>query len=149
MKELKRTKTVEEIIGYEAVDGKIFTSKEECSKYEQTAKAVCSKAFKELFVGEEFSECYIWEKFGDGNDEYMMAIVDIKNAEDLEIANRFYEINGCKTIPKEYIGERILVTLGFIFDGSCGEDPCPRTMEDLKKAFNKTLDEFFNPEPKE
>lgn len=40
MKAITNVKTVEEIVGYEACDGTRFTTKEECQKYEDTAKAV-------------------------------------------------------------------------------------------------------------
>ena len=97
MKELKITKTIEEVNGYEAFDGKIFKEKEECEKYERSAYGVITKEFEQLFVGERFPECHIWEEYGYGSEEFEMAIIDIKDEKDLFIANKYFEFTNVST----------------------------------------------------
>lgn len=70
MKELKRTETVTKEItyGWEASDGKVFNTEEECRKYEESAKGVCFAAAQKYLLGScsemDFTEygspeCYI------------------------------------------------------------------------------------------
>ena len=56
MKEVKTERKIYDL-SYEAVDGTRFTCKEECEKYEQSAKAVLWAKFKKLVVkeGTEYS----------------------------------------------------------------------------------------------
>lgn len=146
MKEIKRERKIEEVTGYEAFDGKWFKEKEECEKYERSAYGVIAKEFESLFVRERFAECSIWEEYGYGSEEFEMAIIYIKDANDLHTANKYYELvsnGGCKLIGTEYIGKKILVNLGYSYDRYV--PPCPRTMEDLMRAFESNLDSFFNP----
>lgn len=142
MKEIKRTVTREEITGYEANDGTIFKTKEECEKYENTAEAVINKEFRKLMLGgEEFPECQIYENFGYGSEEFNMAVLDIKNANDLEIANRYYELHSKKLISNEYIGKRTLVCTGYSHDRNVY--PCPKTYEELVEQFKRDTKKFF------
>ena len=147
MKELKITKTIEEVNGYEAFDGKIFKEKEECEKYEKSAYGVITKEFEQLFVGERFCECQIWEEYGYGSEEFEMAVIDIKDEKDLFIANKYFELTNNNLIDKKYIGKRVLVNLGYDYDRCVC--PCPRTVEVLKEQFEKTIMCFFDPQPKE
>ena len=150
MKEIKRTKTIEEVTGYEAEDGKVFQTEEECKKYEATAKGVIFDRFKQLMIGEPFSECALWEHFGYGGEEFMLAIIDIKNEDDLNAVNMFRKAYGFgdDNVGTEFIGQKVLVNLGYC--GSYGD--CwlyPRTMLKLMEQFTDDLDKFFNPKEKE
>lgn len=147
MKEIKTTKTIEEVNGYEAFDGKIFKEKEECEKYERSAYGVITKEFEQLFVGERFTENQIWEDYGYGSEEFEMAVIDIKDEKDLFIANRYFEFTNSNLIDKKYIGKRVLVNLGYDHDRCVY--PVPRTVEDLREQFEKTIMCFFDPQPKE
>lgn len=150
MKEMKRTRTIEEVTGYEAEDGTVFLTKEECEKYESTAKVAVYKAFKELMVnGKEFAECEIWENYGYGSEEFDLAVIEIKNETDLEIANRYYELSGGHSISKDYIGKKVLVNIGFCYDDRKDCPPNPRTKEMLVEDFTKDVAKFFEPEVKE
>ena len=146
MKEIKRTKTIEEITGYEAFDGKVFSNMEECDKYEKSAYGVLAKELRNIMVnGVEFSECSIWEDYGYGSEEFCMAVLDIKTEDDLFLANRYFELVGKSDsnllIGKEYIGKRVLVSMGYPYDRqTC---PYPRTKEELVKQFETNLDYYF------
>ena len=52
MKVNTRTKTIEEVISYEAFDGKLFTEEAECIKYESSARATAKQAAWHYLVAE-------------------------------------------------------------------------------------------------
>ena len=130
MKEIKRTRTVEEVVGYEASDGTRFNNQEECKKYEETAKGVIFNEFKRLIIGEPFGECTIWSDYGYGSDEFQLAVIEIKNADDLHTANMFAEAYKFGYVfTNDFIGKRILINLGYYGSyGDCGL--YPRTEEE-------------------
>ena len=144
------TKVIEEVT-YEAYDGESFKDEQECIKYEETARAVIEKAFYALMVGgEPFDETRIWENFGYGSEEYDFAVIDIKDAHDLEIANRYYTFHkASEIIPDSFIGKKVLVQIGYCYDSIKETNPNPRTMEELIEQFTNDMDKFFNPKPKE
>jgi len=146
MQKIVNTKTIE-IEVYQAYDGTIFKEEDECIKYEETARAVIEKAFRGIMVDKEpFTECQIWENFGYGSEEYEMAVIDIKDESDLEIANKYYAYHKANNlIGKEYIGKRVLVSIGYCYDGIKYTEPYPRTKEDLIKQFEKDINKFFEP----
>lgn len=145
MKEIKTTRTIEEVTGYEANDGTVFKTKEECEKYEQTARAVIRNNFKRLMVGEEFCEASIWERFGYGSEEYMLAVIDVKNEEDFKAVQMLCEFEKCGQVKaKDFIGKRILVNVGY----NCDYDSYlnPRTEDELIEQFKADIKKFFHPE---
>ena len=145
MTESKITRTVEEVTGYYADDGTFFRDKAECEKYEQTAKMVIFKEFKALMIGEPFPECSIWERFGYGGEEYELAVIEIKDKEDLRIANMYGEINKKGTpLTEDVIGKRVLIDIG---DTYCRDASWrPRTEEELIEMFKEDIKKFFHPE---
>lgn len=77
IKERKNTYTV-----YQAVDGTEFNSKEECQKYEDTAKCLLLTKYKPL-VKRTASE---YEIFNTGSEEYMIDILRYLSSEsDIDI----------------------------------------------------------------
>lgn len=84
-KEMKSTYTV-----YQAIDGTEFNSKEECQKYEDTAKCFLLTKYKPL-VKRTVSE---YDIFNTGSDEYMIDILQCLSSEsDIDILiqlNRLY-----------------------------------------------------------
>lgn len=89
MKEITREKKSTYTV-YQAVDGTEFNSKEECQKYEDTAKCLLLTEYKPL-VKRTASECDI---FNTGSDEYMIDILQYLSSEsDIDILiqlNRLY-----------------------------------------------------------
>lgn len=73
-------------IKYEAIDGTIFYNKEECEKYEMTAKAVIKSKFLKLIV-KESTECGI---FGVGSDDYTTYVVKPVTSEDAATIKQLY-----------------------------------------------------------
>ena len=163
MREIKRTKTIEEVTGYEAFDGERFKTKEECEKYENSAYAVIRKRLSSIAVSidggihDTFAECEMFEHFGYGSEEYEYMIVDIKNEDDLRIVNQYYEFvrkdARCKDevvsglqVPDRYIGKRVMICIGFSYDRSITASP--KSMEELVEQFKNDVSSFFYPDKK-
>lgn len=161
MKELKTTKTITEVSGYEAYDGTVFRTANECVLYEESAYSVLRKRLSALAVSvdgshhDTFSECEIYTDFGCGSDEYEFMVVDIKNADDLKTVNQYYEYmrkaSNVKRellpndlIPDRYIGKRVMITIGYNFDKSIS--PEPMTMDELVEKFRNQINNYFYPE---
>lgn len=144
---------VEEVVSYIAYDGETFKSEEECIKYESSAKAAIEQAFYKLMInGEPFFESDIWENYGYGSEEFLVAIIDIKDANDLEIANRYYafhKTNKEMLMGSEYIGKRVLVNIGYCYDVIKSINPNPRTEKELIEEFKNEMSTFFNPKSQE
>ena len=70
MKEIKKERTVFDC-EYEACDGSIFKTKEECIRYEKTAQCVIRKKFNDL-VEHSSDECSL---FNCGSDDYIIDFV--------------------------------------------------------------------------
>lgn len=70
MKEIKKERTVFDC-EYEACDGSVFKTKEECIRYEETAECVIRKKFKDL-VEYSSDECSL---FNCGSDDYIVDFV--------------------------------------------------------------------------
>ena len=152
MKELKITRTIEEITGYEADDGRRFKTEEECRKYENSAKYAIYNQFLKLGISEPFGECQIWENYGYGSEEWNLIIVDIKDENDLKIANMFAEMQVPKTsfpdnfrFNSSHIGKRLLVGIGSEYDPNCY---IYGTFDDIVNKFKNDINKFFNPEDK-
>jgi hypothetical protein len=75
------------VTNYEAMDGKLFTSKEECMKYEDSALCVLTSRYKELVVSENISE---WALFGCGSDDQNAHIIKLKNESDVDTVLQYY-----------------------------------------------------------
>lgn len=119
MKEIKTTRTVEEVRGYEAIDGTFFETKEECRKYEKTANAVIGKRFYDICVKDSNGKCAIsewrlWEFCGFASDENYLVVADIQNEKDLDVVNMYREARrpNAPTVTKDYIGEKVLIAIG-------------------------------------
>lgn len=150
MREIKRTRTIEEITGYEANDGTYFTTEEECLKYERSAEAAIREMFNNICVkhngNASFAESEIFENYGYGNEEYEYVIADIKTETELKIANMYCDIwagSFGKKLKNDSIGKRVLIRIGNTFS----QDFIPvGTEEEIVEDFKKTMAKFFRPE---
>lgn len=84
MKEIKKERTVYDC-EYEACDGSLFTTKEECIKYERTAQCVIRKKFNDLveYSSNEYS------LFNCGSDDY---IIDFLKPKTQDAANAIMQM---------------------------------------------------------
>lgn len=158
MKEIKRERIVVDVIGYEAVDGTVFKSREECKKYEDTATAVIKERFKKLVVKEmegiEISNSGMAFFMAAIDEDWYYALVDIKTESDLMTAQMYHKIEGCSALrgfDESMIGKRIIVGIG---DGiypkpkegkKCQYDECfvYGTIEEQINRYAENLREAF------
>lgn len=85
MKEIKIENTVY-TTQYEAIDGTRFTSKEECEKYDNTARAILKEKFRKLVIDEGTEETF----FICGSDENTAYAVKIASEEDADVVLQLY-----------------------------------------------------------
>lgn len=83
MKEITITKTWNEVI-YQAIDGTKFTSKDECIKYDNTARAVIMSEYNELII----SRTNEYELLGMGNSDAGIDVVSVKTYEDKQVIKK-------------------------------------------------------------
>lgn len=164
MREIIKTRTIEEVVGYEACDGTRFDTKEECEKYEKIAvRAVIVELFKKLVVN--YIEEATISGWGDGfvgsgvGEGWYYALVKINNEADLDILRMYKELTRPTTeqeITEDLIGKEIIVNIGerrYENGKDCDEfafDNCwiYGTIEDQIKVYTESLmkikDEPFN-----
>lgn len=164
MREIIKTRTIEEVVGYEACDGTRFDTKEECEKYEKIAvRAVIVELFKKLVVN--YIEEATITNWGDGfagsgvGEDWYYALVKINNEADLDVLRMYKELTrptANQEITEDLIGKEIIVGIGarrYENGKNCDEflfDNCwiYGTIEDQIKLYTESLmkikDEPFN-----
>lgn len=87
MKEIKKERVVFDY-EYEAYDGSIFKTKEECIKYEETAQCVIIKKFNDLieYSSNEYS------LFNCGSDDYIIDFVKPKTQDEADTIMQMLEL---------------------------------------------------------
>lgn len=110
MREITTEKIITEVTGYEAGDGIVFKSKEECEKYEQSAEYVLRQGYVKHIVAQTNE----YDLFDYGCEDSNIDVLEINTREDLDEINRYiYFKNGGKErsnlIPEEYIGEKNVI----------------------------------------
>ena len=66
---------------YEAIDGTIFSSEEECIKYENSAASVLKSRYKKLVI----KEANEWQLFKFGSDEELIDVIKLQSEKDIEL----------------------------------------------------------------
>ena len=146
----KITKTVEEVVGYVAYDGTEFKDRDECCKYEGTAKAIIHKRFKELVVRDivgidlaDEGSAYVCA----GIDEcWHYALVRIKDENDLKAAQMYKELeqkSAIRDFTTNDIGCDLIVGIGENYD-YCW---IYGTFEECIDNFRKAMSKFYKTEP--
>ena len=153
----KITKTVEEVVGYVAFDGKEFKVKEECEKYEATAHAVIKREFIEKCVRYEVEET-VASGYEDGyycagcGEDYYDAVVFIHNEDELRIAQMFQEIvqpAAKRRFTTEDIGKDLIVAIGerdyntkkLYYDNCYIYGTFDEMVDEFKNSIDKLFDE--------
>lgn len=73
---------------YEAIDGTVFSTKEECIKYEETAQCVIRKKFNDL-IEHSSDECSL---FNCGSDDYIIDFVKPNTQDTANIIMQMLEL---------------------------------------------------------
>ena len=125
MKEHRIEKTnVQITYEYEAIDGILFKSKEECQKYEESAKMVTYSKYLPLVISRK-SE---YEIYNTGSEEYEIDIIKINQLEDIDIILQLYSLYHPYRDGKDILQERDKLNKWFgdreiVFIGrGCGYD---------------------------
>lgn len=80
MKTIKR-EHITYINEYEAIDGTIFSSEEECIKYENSAASVLKSRYKKLVI----KEANEWQLFKFGSDEELIDVIKLQSEKDIDL----------------------------------------------------------------
>lgn len=87
MKEIKKEIVKKEYFyEYESFDGQMFNTKEECEKYENSAKGVILQKIHNCIVGEEHDA---WELMG-GYEDHKIVAIKVNTQEDADNLLQFY-----------------------------------------------------------
>ena len=140
----KITKTVEEVVGYIAYDGTEFKDRNECCKYEETARAIIHKRFKELIVKDivgidlaDYGSAYVCAAI---DECYHYALVRIKNENDLKVAQMYKELEhkgAERDFTTSYIGHDLIVGIGERYDCCYIYGTFEECIDNFRKAMNK------------
>lgn len=126
MKEIQK-ETKQYITVYEALDGTEFTSKEECKKYEESARCVLMTKYNKLVI----KSCSEYDLLHIGSEEDTVNIVKLENESDINTILSLIALNypsASKNI--EWLQERerrlvdaynskSLVVIGRGYEGDC------------------------------
>lgn len=142
MKELKRS--VEQVYGYEAIDGTYFEDKDECEKYDKSANAAAFAAAKKL-VGKESCADTAFGMFCTCCED-QICIYHIKTADDLQVLNTYIKAKNTfnDIAGPEMIGHKVAVLESF-------DDYCAPlgSRAQLETKFSQLMDELFAEPEKE
>ena len=146
MKEIKETKTVEEIVAYEATDGTRFRDAEQCKAYEKTAKAVIKTRFMQLIKRKTNIDCLGNVPLVESGSDWIVGIVRLESASDVMSANMWFEIIGStRKFTDDMIGKDIVVG----FDAYDDWAYLYGTIDECVDAYKNALTELATKEEKE
>lgn len=142
MKELKRTVTTETVWGYEANDGTVFSSKEECEKYEQSARCVIRQHVKDIL----FREWQCDSLFHGFNYDDHIKVWFIKDENTLCVVNQYlHNVDPyARLITPDYIGLRVAVVVNVDEDYATVLGTYNEILLDFTNQLNKL---FADPAP--
>ena len=87
MKEIKEEiKYTETKYSYQAIDGEIFSSKEECEKYEKTAECILRTRYNCLVLKSSNE----YALFGFGNEDSNVDVVKLRDSDDVTLIMQLY-----------------------------------------------------------
>ena len=147
MKEIQREVTTTKIeTKYEAIDGTLFSTKDACIEYDNTAAAVINAAFNKVPGGNKrVDECRL---FFDSYDSPMY-ILRPRNEEDIKAINMFCKYHACNSCSSEfvdnsYIGKTIVITFNYEMDWFTINGTIDEIIDAMKTNFVKIESEVFN-----
>ena len=119
MKKIEREITTKELVGYEATDGTMFQSEEECAKYEGSAVGVLMGRIMKFTVNKG-TEYDIFDGIGCGDTE--VYVVRPRDEKDIDTVKQLFELRGYAKEKAEYykglkldeqVGKIIFVSVGY------------------------------------
>ena len=135
---------VKKVFKYEAIDGTLFNSKEECIKYENSAKVAVKALYKKLII-KSIAET---ELFSVGSDDNTLELVKVKTQEDIKILLQMYYIysssNEASLDRITKLATKAMETNDILIIGRGYDDDCfwiIDTKQDLINTFNNICNE--------
>lgn len=111
MRENVIEKVVKEVNGYYAEDGTFFRDKDECIKYEESAKGVIYNMIKPYMIGKTDP----YELFNSGYSDNRIEIFMVEDIKTVELLNRYIALNvdniylDREYVTKNMIGKEIIM----------------------------------------
>ena len=126
--EVKETREVVIKTEFIAEDGKVFTDREECQKYDNTCQCVIMAAYKSLVKG-TISEYGLYDECG--CEDFYYDLVEIKNENDRETVNKAlkFAYKNARLVTEEEIGKTIMVA---------------KEYDDSLTGYHTTIDNILN-----
>lgn len=152
MKEIKQSRIIEEVTGYEAFDGTVFKTEDECIKYEGTAEAVITKRFfSHVVKGDKYNSVVDpWvTTILHGYEEDVDVLYDMKDDEAIKDFEMYAQLKEHCQKPQdiiEYKGKVVLVLISNYDEERCFIEG---TEEEILEDFTKFVKKTFNREDKE
>lgn len=138
MRENKITRTVEEVNGYYADDGTWFREKDECKKYEESAKMVVFKMIKDKMI----AKTNIYNLLGEGSEDDAVEIFKVDSLETVELLNRYTTLSTYdKTAPfaSDMIGKDIIIQWNYERDWCYCHDTIDDLLLKIKGNYEKAI----------
>lgn len=144
MKEQIIEKVVKEVNGYIADDGTWFRTKEECQKYEESAKMVLFNMVKDKII----AETNIYNLLHEGNDDDGVEIYNVDSLETLELLNRYIMLSTYdkkKDLFKtDMIGKKIIVFWSYDRDYCWSKGTIEDLLNGIKERYDKVVNKTEN-----
>lgn len=135
---------VKKVFKYEANDGILFNSKEECIKYENSARTAVKVLYKKLVI-KSIAET---ELFSVGSDDNTLELVKVKTQEDIKILLQMYYIysssNEASLDRITKLATKAMETNDILIIGRGYDDDCfwiIDTKQDIINTFNNICNE--------
>lgn len=139
MKENKITRTIEEVNGYIADDGTWFRTKEECQKYEESAKMVLFSMIKEKII----AKTNIYHLFHEGNEDDDVEIFNIDSLETAELLNRYISLytydKKADLIKTDMVGKKIIICWSYDRDYCWSKGTIEDLLNNIKERYEKVV----------
>lgn len=138
MKEITREKTVVEVRGYEAVDGKWFDTKDACIEYEKSAKCVLAKELEPYKKGETNAYMLYDEE---GSEEHAIEMYYIADADVLHKLNIYRNMidSHVALIDDKYIGQTVIIFRGYDLDYAFNLGTFEDIVGRMRKAYTDAI----------
>lgn len=108
---VKEVQRIEEVIKYESVDGRVFNTKEDCKKWEESYECTIRAAMKKIpQIETDCSDTFIVSP-----PEERVIVLKPRNIEDIEVINAYGRIidNYTGLLTQDDIGKLLMIHTGY------------------------------------
>ncbi len=139
MRENKITRTIEEVNGYIADDGTWFRTKEECQKYEESAKMVLFNMVKDKLVG----KTNIYHLLEEGCEDCDAEIYSVDSMKTLELLNRYFSLSTFHSqknvVSTDMIGKNIIIFWDYDRDVCWSRGTIDDLLNEIRNRYEKVI----------